>query len=138
MMVRKYQEGDVQVITDFGSQLHHDYRFGLDTYSDCLICEEAGTLIGFVSYSIIYDRAEIVDVYVDERYRRRGCASKLLNAVINECKKARCNNVTLDVNQLNQPAIELYRSFGFKVVAKRAGYYNNGQDDAYVMDLELK
>ena len=138
MIIRKYQESDIKGIIRLGKNLHDDYKFNLDVFSSCMVCEQNGEIVGFITYSIIYDRAEIVDAYVDARYRRKKYGSRLLGKIIDECKKHNCNNITLEVNQLNQPALNFYYKYGFKIVSNKARYYNNGRDDAYVMELEMK
>ena len=40
---------------------------------------------------------------------------------------------TLEVRPSNQVAIDLYRSFGFVVVGRRAGYYRDNAEDALLM-----
>ena len=41
------------------------------------------------------------------------------------------SKVTLEVNELNVPAINLYESFGFKMAGRRKKYYE-GVDDALI------
>ena len=47
-----------------------------------------------------------------------------------------CENVSLEVRVNNDPAIRLYRNFGFIDAAIRKNYYENG-DDAILMVLPL-
>jgi ribosomal-protein-alanine N-acetyltransferase len=50
-------------------------------------------------------------------------------------RKRGCRLATLEVRASNQPAIELYRSFGFRSVAIRKKYYQD--EDALVMLADL-
>jgi len=45
--------------------------------------------------------------------------------------------IYLDVRESNKPAIKLYRSFGFKQIDVRKGYYQDNEEDALVMELKL-
>lgn len=90
-------------------------------------------LIGFISYSIIYDRCEINFIGVLEEYRGKKIGSLLIKDTINRAKK--CINITLEVNINNFTAIELYKKNGFKIASIRKMYYGN--DDAYLMIKEL-
>lgn len=139
MLIRKYKESDVESIVKLGKNLHKNYRFDLDVFSSCLVCEIDKRVIGFITYSIIYERAEIVDAYVDEPYRRKGYASKILEKIIEECKKNKCVNITLEVNIYNQPALDFYYKYDFKIVSRIKHYYNDDGvgADAYGMELEL-
>lgn len=90
-------------------------------------------LIGFISYSIIYDRCEINFIGVLEEYRGKKIGSLLIRYTINRAKN--CINITLEVNINNFTAIELYKKNGFKIASIRKMYYGN--DDAYLMIKEL-
>ncbi len=83
--------------------------------------------IGFIGYSVYYERSEIDYLYVIEEYRNKGYASKLLEHVINKG----LHNITLEVSEDNISAINLYKKFGFEIVSKREKYYNG--KDAYLM-----
>lgn len=90
-------------------------------------------LVGFINYSLIYDRCEINYIGVIEQYRNKKIASTLLDFLID--KLSDCSNITLEVNTNNIAAINLYKKHGFKVVSIREKYYGN--DDAYLMMKEL-
>lgn len=85
--------------------------------------------IGFLAYSIYYDRIELDYIFINEKYRNKGYASNLLEYLIEEANKF--DNITLEVNINNISAINLYKKYGFTIVAKRSKYYGN--DDAYLM-----
>lgn len=88
---------------------------------------------GFIEYNDIYNTIDIVNVYVKEEFRNKKVATKLLRFLIENNKDK--NNITLEVNSLNEIAIKLYKNFGFKIVAERRGYYKG--IDGYLMELVL-
>lgn len=77
--------------------------------------------VGFIVFDIIYDRCEIIDIFVLEEYRKQGIASKLITEIINDYEIV---NITLEVNKENFNAIKLYEKLGFKCVSIRKDYYN--------------
>ena len=87
-------------------------------------------IVGFIDYSIIYERAEINYIYVLESYQRQGIATKLLNNMFNNLENV--INITLEVNENNNKAINFYKKNGFEIVSKRANYYKDGAA-AYLM-----
>lgn len=131
-MIRLYNNNDVKSINNLGSKLHKNYDFKLDVFSSCYVCEVDNNVVGFVTYSIIYERAEIVDIIVDDEKRRLGYGKLLLNKVINEARKKGCKNITLEVDVSNFIAIKLYETLGFLKVGVRKNYYE--ADDAYLME----
>lgn len=105
-----------------------------DPFSKFIVYLEDTKIIGFLSYSVIYERAEINYIFVLEIYRGKKIASKMLNYMISSCKI--CDNITLEVRESNSIAISLYKKFGFKEVAIRENYYNN--EDGILMMLVVK
>ena len=85
--------------------------------------------IGFISYSVYYDRAEINYIYIIDSCRKKGYASKLLSYVIDKINSL--ENITLEVNVNNIAAINLYKKFNFEIATIREKYYGN--EDAYLM-----
>jgi len=81
------------------------------------------TVVGYTYYYDIYDRIEIEMIYVRKDYRKRNSASSMLEEIINKNKE-----ITLEVDEKNLPAINLYKKFGFNKYAIRQNYYSNGND----------
>lgn len=136
MLIRNYKNEDVNEINKLGRLLHKKYCFSIDGFSNCIVIEESKEIIGFIIYSIIYERSEIIDIIIDPTKRGQGYGSKLLNQAINVINENNCENITLEVNSLNNAAINLYKKFGFNVVAVRKKYYN--ENDGYLMKKDLR
>ena len=89
-------------------------------------------IIGFISYSIIYERIEINYIAVLEEYQNKKIATKLMDYMIKDIKNIEdLDNISLEVNINNLKAINLYKKYDFKIEAIRKNYYN--KDDAYLM-----
>lgn len=91
--------------------------------------------VGFLNYDLIYDRIEIDYIFVNERNRRNNIASFLLDYLLEQCKKNKCNSITLEVKKSNIGAIKFYKSKEFKEVAIREKYYEN--EDGILMIKEM-
>lgn len=59
------------------------------------------------------------------QYRRMGIAAALLEACENELNLP---NLRLSVRRTNEPAIELYRKFGYQMIEVWRNYYHSGED----------
>ncbi len=86
-------------------------------------------LIGFINYSIYYERAELNYIFVMEQYRNLNIASQMLDYVLNKINML--ENITLEVSENNYAAIKLYEKYGFQKCAIREKYY--GQENAILM-----
>jgi ribosomal-protein-alanine N-acetyltransferase len=92
---------------------------------------------GYVCAFIIGEDSEILKLAVRTEFRGRGIARALNARCIKDLKEARCQKVFLEVRRTNGAAIDLYKSFGFKVVGVRKSYYTSPVEDALVMKLDL-
>ena len=136
MLIRKYKKEDLEDINKLGSLLHLNYEFKLDEFSDAFIIKEDDNFVGFIVYSIIYERAEIIDIIIKPCYRKCGYANKLFSYTLDVIKSKNVDNVTLEVNEENTAAIDLYEKFGFKICGVRKKYYND--KDGYLMKKDLR
>lgn len=97
--------------------------------------EENNTIIGYFIIDIIYDRVELINIFVQKEERNRKIGTNMIKYLIDFAKSNNCLNVTLEVKEDNVYAIKLYESFGFKKMALRKGYYNG--IDGVLMELIL-
>ena len=85
-------------------------------------------IVGFICYSKIYDRIELEYIYIIPQYRNQHLASELIEKMLEEPNA----NITLEVNEVNSAAINLYKKYRFVEIAKRKQYYQG--HDAIVME----
>ncbi|MGH7315603.1 MAG: GNAT family N-acetyltransferase, partial [Candidatus Rokuibacteriota bacterium] len=69
--------------------------------------------------------------------RRRGVASGLLGAVLDDARERSVTLAFLEVRPTNAEAVGLYERFGFRVIGRRKGYYFDTGEDALVMEARL-
>lgn len=100
-----------------------------------------GRLAGYVVTSPAMGEGEQVahirNLAVDPDYRRRGIATRLIEASIARYPPGRFDRVRLEVRASNEPAIALYRRQGFTVTGRIPGYYADGEA-AIVMEWSLE
>ncbi len=91
--------------------------------------------IGYLEYSLIYDRMEIDNIMVNEDYRKQGIGTKLMAHLVSLAIEYRVENITLEVRVSNEIARNLYKKFGFREVAIRKYYY--GDEDGILMEKNV-
>lgn len=94
-----------------------------NVFSKYFIYVEESNIIGFVNYFDIYDRYEIVNIFVTATYRNKKIGSKMLEHLIKLGEKQNIKNITLEVKKDNIVAINLYKKYNFEIVAIRKLYY---------------
>ena len=92
-------------------------------------------VIGYLEYSLIYDRIEIDNFLVNTNKRGQGIGKKLLSYLIVIAINNHVVNITLEVRKSNEIARELYKKFGFREVALRKFYY--GDEDGILMEKQV-
>ena len=86
------------------------------------------TLIGYIIYHIVLDEAEILNIVVDNKFKRKKLGNYLLEQTINDIANKNIKTIFLEVGEKNIPAINLYLKFGFEQYNIRNNYYKNGEN----------
>lgn len=106
---------------------------GNNPFTHTLVYLEDKEVVGFIKYDVIYEKVELIYIFVCKDCRNKGIASKLLKELINKVSDK--ENITLEVRTDNEVAIKLYQSSGFEIIATRKNYYDNC--DGYLMEKKL-
>ena len=93
-----------------------------------IIAKENDEILGFAGILKCLDEATLNNIVVKKDHRGRGIGSELLETIIELCSELNVKSLTLEVNSLNTPAINLYEKFGFQNLGIRKKYYNNTYD----------
>lgn len=97
----------------------------------------SGEIVGFAGIKVILDEADIMNIVVKKDFRNNGIGSLLLDYLISYSKSINLKTITLEVNEINIPAIKLYEKFDFEKLGIRKKYYN-GENDAIIMSKNFK
>jgi len=116
-----------------------DYeQFLQETYpAACLVAEQEGMVVAFICFRFMSDEAEVLNLAVIPSARRRGVASRLLAEVIRQAHERGARRMFLEVRDTNQPATLFYERSGFRISARRRGYYASPPADALVLARDL-
>jgi ribosomal-protein-alanine N-acetyltransferase len=97
------------------------------------VARHRGRVVGFAGMLYAGDDGHITTVATDGAHRRRGVATALLVALATDARRRGVDALTLEVRASNQPALGLYRRFGFAPAGVRKGYYSDNGEDALVL-----
>lgn len=132
-MIRSYQISDKSIL-DLWSKRAFDTKLS-DEAIDLIYVFEEEVIKGYISFRVFYERAELTYLYVDNQYRNKNIATKLLIAMQDILKENKVETITLEVSVLNMCAIHVYEKMGFKKIGKREKYYHGV--DAFLMMKEV-
>jgi ribosomal-protein-alanine N-acetyltransferase len=101
--------------------------------SICLGAFEGERLVAYMIVSRYVDAWHVMNIAVDPDERRRGIATRLLEALFELTAANQQRGYTLEVRVSNAGAIDLYERLGFRRRGIRRGYYTDNREDALVM-----
>ncbi len=123
----------ITVVIDEHTKLTSDYSkwLGVNKYQDHVIENYFLPIKNYKKENELY----ILALTIDENYRRRGFGTKFLEYFA----KQNVKTLSLDVLVENTPALELYKSQGFKVINEYYGYngYREKKPKCYHMEKQL-
>jgi [ribosomal protein S18]-alanine N-acetyltransferase len=91
-----------------------------------------GRLVGYLVCSRYDTVWHVMNVAVDDRLRRGGIATSMLDRLFELADKPG-EQYTLEVRTSNDAAIRLYERFGFRASGRRRAYYHDNREDALIM-----
>ncbi len=100
-----------------------------------LVVRHNARVIAYIGAWLIFEEAHITTLAVEEQYRSRGIASRLLNELISQIILKGVSSVTLEVRPSNTIARRFYEKQGFLACGYRRKYYRN--EDAIIMSKHL-
>jgi len=95
--------------------------------------QDAGELLGYGGLWRMYDEAHVTTIGVRHDRQHQGLGRIIFAALVLAGFDLGAKWVTLEARASNQQAIQMYESFGFKVIGRRRGYYTDNAEDAIVM-----
>jgi len=102
----------------------------------CYIMRQFNELVGYIAFNDLGSEYEILRLVIDDKYRRAGCATQLLQFLANLADLNDVKDLILDVSHVNRPAMLLYARFGFVPDGYRKDYYAK-DEDAVLMRKKL-
>ena len=95
-----------------------------------------GSVAGYAGLLNVPPEAQVSVIAVAPKFARQGHGRLLLAHLLDYARSHGLSVVTLEVGSANEGARRLYESEGFRIVGRRAKFYNDGSD-AILMDLDL-
>ena len=85
-------------------------------------------VIGICVFHVVLDEAQINFFVINQKYRKKGFGSHLMDYLIEQCQKLNINKLFLEVSHTNVTAEKFYSRFDFSTVGIRRNYYKDGSD----------
>ena len=102
-----------------------------------LVSQTDGEISGLLVARIVGDQAEVLNLAVGTKHRRKGEGTALLAAALDKFASTGGTSVYLEVRESNTGAIAFYEKHGFVRTGRRKGYYRNPDEAAVMMEKKL-
>lgn len=98
-----------------------------------LVAETGEDIIAYAGAWLILQEGHITNIAVLPQYRKMGIGQKVTQALLQYAANLGVQYVTLEVRRSNIAAQKLYEKLGFIKVGERKKYYEDNQEDAFIM-----
>jgi ribosomal-protein-alanine N-acetyltransferase len=139
-MIREFHAADVESLWRLLSTVPEATQWSADDFLLASrrnffvrVAEEERSVCGLVAFRMMADEAEILNLAVDSRVRRRGMGSRLIEDTIATLKAAGIKKIFLEVRESNEAARSFYARMGFTEAGRRRDYYRGPAEDAFVL-----
>lgn len=145
MKIRKAKKTDAEALAILAkNNLHEGFSKSsfLSTIENenaiVLIAQIKNEIVGFlVSYFDVYGESELLQIAVDNNFRKNHIGKTLLLELIKNLKDNNIKSIFLEVRESNVTALSFYSYFGFVELGIRKGFYNNPKEDAKILRLDI-
>ncbi len=136
MEIRKANSGEIKEI----KRISKKYEFELQGSKEMYVLIKEEKIIGFTGF-VYYkwnNTLKVSDIFIVPEYRRKGCALKLINFLIDKAKKTNYRCIIAEAPSLSN-APKLYEKAGFRECGYNDRYYSNsGKEVALWYSYDLK
>ena len=109
-------------------------------FSDALVAVggPGEEVLGYAVCWTVAGDSHLLNIAVRPDARCRGVGAALLEECIRRGAAAGARRIQLEVRPGNEPALRLYRRYGFVFQGIRKGYYTDTQEDAVLLSREMR
>jgi ribosomal protein S18 acetylase RimI-like enzyme len=101
------------------------------------LCALDNQVVAVLQWRDLGEEAEILDLAVPIRYRRKGYARSLMTDFLGMASEHGVRDVFLEVRESNGAARALYCQLGFELSGRRPNYYRDPAEAALLLHLKL-
>lgn len=102
-----------------------------------MVAEVDERVRGFMLYKIFHDKLHVLNFAVQPEFRRRGVGAAMVAKLVGKLSPQRRNRMFLEVRESNLTAQLFFRSQGFQAVSTLREFYDDTNEDAYLMQYRV-
>jgi ribosomal-protein-alanine N-acetyltransferase len=98
-----------------------------------MVAEVDGRVVGFMIYETPKNRIHLLNIATLPEFQRRGVATQMVQKLIGKLTNHGRTRISMEIRESNLPALIFFRSRGFRATGVLHCFYEDTNDDAYVM-----
>jgi ribosomal-protein-alanine acetyltransferase len=100
---------------------------------------KTGDILGYagVEVSALWGEMDIINIAVAAEHRRRGIGRLFIHRIVSLCRRRGVSLLWLRVRASNRGARTFYRLMGFRERGRFQGYYEDPDESAVIMAMEV-
>ncbi len=102
-----------------------------------MVAECGDKVIGFMIYELHKNKLHILNFAVHPEHQRFGVGKQMSAKLISKLSSHRRTRVTLEVRETNLSGQVFFRNQGFKAIRVLRSFYEDSNEDAYLMQFRL-
>jgi ribosomal-protein-alanine N-acetyltransferase len=102
-----------------------------------MVAECGDRVVGYVIYELHKSKLHVLNIAVHPPLRRKQIGAQLVGKLISKLSSHRRSRITLEVREGNLAAQLFLRSLGFLATRVLRGFYEDTEEDAYVLEYRL-
>ncbi|MDR0338486.1 MAG: ribosomal protein S18-alanine N-acetyltransferase [Planctomycetaceae bacterium] len=102
-----------------------------------MVAEYEGHVVGFMIYEVPKNRIHLLNIATAPEFRRRGVAGQMVRKLVGKLVNQRRSRIVLEVRETNLPALVFFRALGFRATVVIKNFYDDMNEDAYVLQYRL-
>ncbi len=102
-----------------------------------MVAEHGENVLGFMIYELHKSKLQVLNLAVSPEHRRSGIGRQMVAKLVGKLSNHRRTRIVLQVRETNLPAQLFYRTLGFRASDVVRSYYDDTDEDAFVLQYLL-
>ncbi|MDR1485663.1 MAG: ribosomal protein S18-alanine N-acetyltransferase [Planctomycetaceae bacterium] len=98
-----------------------------------MVAEVDGRVAGFMIYETPKNRIHLLNIATAPEFQKHGIATQMIQKLIGKLTNQGRTRITMEIRESNLPALIFFRSRGFRATGVLHCFYEDTNDDAYIM-----
>jgi ribosomal-protein-alanine N-acetyltransferase len=98
-----------------------------------MVAEQDDLVVGFMIYELHKNRLHILNFAVNERFRRQGVGTAMVDKLIGKLSHERRNRIMLEIRDSNLGGQLFFKNQGFKAISVLRDFWVDSHEDAYLL-----